>query len=147
MNATVYETEKKAAGLQHNLKEQRAHLIDTGKTELLDLRTVGTHNIIKIPKGKMLTGGHMVILTAAASAGAATAQLKVGAVALTSAIAKADLTANKVIPLVVPAAGGDVYAVDADKTIDLVVGTAALTALKVLVFPEFMDINTTMTRG
>lgn len=147
MNATVYETEKKAAGLQHNLKEQRAHLIDTGKTELLDLRTVGTHNIIKIPKGKMLTGGHMVILTAAASAGAATAQLKVGAVALTSAIAKADLTANKVVPLVVPAAGGDVYAADADKTIDLVVGTAALTALKVLVFPEFMDINTTMTRG
>lgn len=147
MNATVYDTEKKGAGLQHNLKEQRAHLIATAKADLLGTRAVGTHNLIKIPKGKMLVGGKMVVLTAATSAGAATIQIKVGTVALTSAIAKADVTANKVIPLVVPAAGGDVYAADADMTIDLVVAVAALTALKVLIIPEFIDINSTMTRG
>ena len=147
MDATAYETEKKGAGLQHNMTEQRAHLIDTAKTDLLGTRAVGTHNLITIPKGKMLAGGKMVILTAATSAGAATVQIKVGSVALTAATAKADLTANKVIPLVVPAAGGDVYAAAADLTIDMVVAVAALTAFKILIFPEFIDIKSTMTRG
>ncbi len=89
----------------------------------------------------------MIIETDGASGGAATVQFKANSVNLTSATAIADMTAKTVIPLVPPASGTDLYAKDAALTIDMVVATAALTALKYVIVPTFLDIDACLTSG
>lgn len=144
---TAKETIVKGVNSPNNYIRSEARLIDGA--ENAGLLTVETHSLFVIPKGNMLTGLKVVALAAVTSDGSATLQFKakIGAAAeaVHTAIAVADLAKGDVHVLPVAAIKG--YDADADTTIQLTVGVAALTALKVLVVAEYIPVVEFMTAG
>jgi len=132
----------------NNYTRSQAHLIDG--SEHAGILTVETHDLFSIPKGNMLTGLKIVALVNSLSAGGATVQFKakIGAAAESinaTAIGKADLAAGDVVVLPVEKIKG--YDVENDTVIQLTVGTAALTQLKLFVIAEYIPVLEFMTMG
>lgn len=144
---TAKETIVKGVNSPNNYIRSEARLIDGA--ENAGLLTVETHSLFVIPKGNMLTGLKVVALAAVTSDGSATLQFKANigdaAEAVHTAIAVANLAKGDVHVLPVAAIKG--YDADNDTTIQLTVGVAALTALKVLVVAEYIPVVEFMTAG
>lgn len=109
----------------------------------------GTHDLFKIPAGNLLTGIKAVALANTTSSGSATIQfkLKIGdaAEAIGSAVGKADIQAGDSINAAVT--GIKAYSGDDDLVVELVVGTAALTAVDLLVIAETVPVKEFITAG
>lgn len=132
----------------NNYIRSEAHIIDG--SEHTGILTVAAHDLFVIPKGNMLTGIKIVALTDTLSAGSATVQFqaKIGAAAEdinATAIGKADLAAGDVVVLPVEKIKG--YDDDTDTVIQLTVGTAALTQLRLFVIAEYIPVLEFMTMG
>ena len=116
-----------------------------------DLLTVATHSLIKIPAGNMISGIKVLPLASATSAGAATLQFlaKVGsgtAEAINgTALALAALAAGKVHNLNLSSVKG--YSETDDTVIQMTVGTADFTALKFMIFVEYIPVSNFLNRG
>ena len=124
-----------------------AHTING--TENSEILATGTHDLFKIPAGFMLTGLKAVALADTTSSGSATIQfkLKIGesAEAINSAVGKADIQTGDVINAAVTAIKG--YSADSDLIVELTVGTAALTAIDLLVIAETVPVKEFLTAG
>ena len=129
--------------------QSEAHLIDG--TEEPGVLASDTHDLFKIAKGNMLTGLKVCALANTTSEGSATVQFKakVGSAAAEAingtAIGKADLQAGDVVCIPVEKIKG--YDAEGDVLIQLTVGTAALTAVKLLVVAEYIPVTQFLTAG
>lgn len=107
--------------------------------------TVATHNIVPIPVGEALAFAIGYVETAFTSAGSSTHQFQVGSDTLTGAIPKANLAAGDVIMIGFDAnddtTSAAKYAKSAADTLDVAVGTAAVTAGKLYLQCFFVDVN------
>jgi len=109
----------------------------------------GTHNIAAIPEGFAFLQGAVVVTEAFTSAGSATVKFLTGEADFTGAVPKADLTIGEVFKLeqnlAINATEGAPYYVDGTtvtaETIDVTVGTAALTAGKAKLVIDLIDIS------
>ena len=145
---TAKDTAVKGVNSPSNYTRSAAHLIDGG--EFPGILDVDTHDICKLPAGAAVTGITVISLDSAASSGSATAQfkLKVGdssAEALHTAIGKADLAAGDVAKYSVAKIKG--YEADKEPLLQLTVGTAAFTALKLLVIVDYIPATEFITAG
>ena len=125
--------------------------IDVTTSAYTGIESVETHNLVPIPVGKALVGGYAVVYTAVTSDGSATVQFTVGSETLTGALPKADLAKGDVIRLSVgdkeDTAGAGTYAHTTADTLDWIVGTAALTAGRVILYLDFVDVSDATTNG
>lgn len=114
----------------------------------------GTHNIIPIPEGYALLSADVVITEAFTSAGSATVKFLTGENDFTGAVPKAALTVGEVFPLLsvldATATAGVGHYVDGTvvtaETLDVTVGTAALTAGKAIIVARLMNISNLQVR-
>ena len=133
----------------NNYIRSEAHLIDG--SENAGVLAADTHSLFKIPKGNMLTGLKVCALASTTSEGSATVQFKakVGSSAAEAingtAIAKADLAAGDVVCIPVEKIKG--YDASGDTVIQMTVGTAALTAVKLLIVAEYLPVTELLTAG
>lgn len=125
------------------LGKEYQYIFDFTDEMLADIRAVGTHNLIKVPKNKALIGFKIIVLADVTSAGAVTLQVKHGVANITSAIAKASLVKGVVFNY--PSQSIVTWNETADTTIDVIIGTAALTGGKVLLIPDLIDISEIVT--
>jgi hypothetical protein len=110
---------------------------------LSEIAATGTHDLKKLPAGEALVGLKVVVIEAAASGGAATAQFKVNGSAINStAVALAGLAAGFVHNLNV--SGVAAYG---ENTIQLTVGGAAYTGGKLLCIAETLPAEMFVTAG
>lgn len=144
---TAKDTLVKGVNSMNQYTRYKAHLIDG--TEHSGILASDTHDLFTIPKGNMLTGLKLVAKADTTSSGSATVQFKakIGstAEAIHTAIGKGDL------------ATGDVFACDVQKIkaydpdndiiIQMTVGTAALTALKLFVIVEYIPVDEFLNAG
>lgn len=145
---TAKDTVVKGVNSLNNYTRFEAHLLDG--TEHPGILAADTHDLFKIPAGNAVTGITIVSLDTATSSGSATAtfKAKVGtadAEALHSAVALADLAAGDTAKFLTTKIKG--YAADAETLIQLTVGTAAFTKLKLLVIVEYVPVVEFMTAG
>lgn len=144
---TAKETRLKGVNSFDNYIRRETHLIDGA--ENAGILAADTHSLFIIPKGNMLTGLKVLSLETAASSGSATAQFKASinsvAEALHTAIGKADLAAGDVAVIPVEKIKG--YDASYDTVIQLTVGTAAFTTLKLLVVAEYIPVTEFLTAG
>lgn len=144
---TAKDTILKGVNSLNNYVRSEAHLIDG--SQHAGILAADTHSLFIIPKGNMLTGLKVLSLETAASSGSATAQFKASinsvAEALHTAIGKADLAAGDVAVIPVEKIKG--YDASYDTVIQLTVGTAAFTTLKLLVVAEYIPVVEFMTAG
>ena len=132
----------------NNYIRSEAHLIDG--TENPGVLAADTHSLFKLPAGSAVTGLTIVSLATATSSGSATAQFKVkvgtsDAEAMHTAVALADLAAGDTAKFLTTKIKG--YEADKEPLIQLTVGTAAFTALKLLVIVEYLPVSDFMTAG
>lgn len=166
-NATAIETKVKAPFGFTNLTEAAVHVFDVCVAALVGLKTVAVHNLITIPAGKALVSCKVIVQDEFTSDGSATVQFKIGSEVLTGLIPVASLVAGAVINLnfnvwsgvgtvatstcaltsASPTGGTVSYIKATDDTLDMGVATAALTAGKFILVPEFMDVSAILTRG
>ena len=144
---TSKDTLVKGVNSEVNYVRSEAHIIDG--TENSGVLAQDTHDLFVIPAGNALVGLKVVALADTTSSGSATVtfKAKVGtetATAVGSAIAKANLATGFVQNLSVATLA---YSATADTKIEMTVGTAALTAVKLLVIAEYIPINMFMTAG
>lgn len=129
----------------------RTYDIDVTTTAYDGIETVATHNLIPIPKGEALVYGMGFVQTAFTSSGNATLTFQVGSDVLSGAIPKANLAVGDVIKLLwVESASTEskaTYAKTAADTLDWVVGTAALTAGRIILVCGFVNVNAILTNG
>ncbi len=125
--------------------------IDVTDPDLSGIETVETHNLVEVPVGQALIGAKLIVLESFTSAGAATVQFSCNSHNLGGALPKADLAKGDVVDLPVndaeDTAGGALYAHTTALSIDMTVGTAALTAGRFLLIPEFVDVSACTTNG
>lgn len=125
--------------------------IDVTKAAFAGIETVETHKLVPIPLGKALVGGYAVVLTSFASTGNATVVFQVGSETLTGTLPKADLAKGDVIRLSVgdkeDTAGAATYSHTEADTLDWVVGTEVLTAGRVLLYLDFVNVLAATTNG
>lgn len=144
---TSKDTRVKGVNSPNNYIRSEAHLIDG--SENAGILAADTHSLFIIPKGNMLVGLKVLALGTSTSEGSATAQFKAGinsvSEALHTAIGKADLAAGDVV--VIPVEKIKAYDPAYDTVIQLTVGTAAFTALKLLVVAEYIPVVEFMTAG
>lgn len=146
---TAKDTVVRGVNSPNNYVRSEAHLIDG--TENAEILAADTHSLFKLPKGTMLTGLKICALENTASSGSATLQFKakVGDSAAeainSSAIAKADLQKGDVV--CIPVEKIKTYDADNGAVVQLTVGTADLTALKLLVVAEYIPVTEFMTAG
>jgi hypothetical protein len=144
---TTKDTLVKGVNSMNNYIRSEAHILDG--VENPGILDADTHSLFVIPKGNALVGLKIVALADTTSSGSATLQFKakIGstAEAIHTAIAKADLAAGDVVVADVAKIKG--YDAENDTVIQLTVGTAALTAVKLLVIAEFLPIVEFMTAG
>ena len=144
---TTKDTLVKGVNSMTNYTMSEAHLIDG--TENSGILAADTHSLFVIPKGNMLTGLKIVALAATTSSGSATVQFKASingtAEALHTAIGKADLAAGDVVVIPVEKIKG--YDPDYDTIIQMTVGTAALTAVKLFIVAEYIPVYDFLTAG
>jgi len=147
VDITAKDTVVKGVNSPNNYIRSEAHLIDGAENS--GILAAETHDLFKIGAGNALTALKVVSLADTTSSGSATVQFKVkigaNAEALHTAIGKADLAAGDVVDLPV----GKIKAYDAsnDTVIEVTVGTADLTALKLLVIAEYIPVKAFMTAG
>lgn len=144
---TNKDTHVRGVNSPNNYIRSEAHLIDG--VENPGILAQDTHDLFVLPKGNALVGLKIIALDSTTSSGSATVtfKAKVGtetATAVGSAIAKANLAAGFVHNLAVATLA---YSTTADTTIQMTVGTAALTAAKLLVIAETIPIEMFMTAG
>jgi hypothetical protein len=144
---TTKDTIVKGVNSENNYVRSEAHILDG--TENSGILAADTHDLFVIPKGNALVGLKVIALSSTTSGGSATVQFKakVGtetATAIGSAIAKANLAAGFVHNLAVATLA---YSATADTTIEMTVGTAALTAVKLLVIAEYIPVDMFMNAG
>lgn len=144
---TAKDTLVKGVNSPNNYIRSEAHLLDG--SEHPGILAADTHDLFSIPKGNALVGLTLVALDATASEGSATVQFKTkingAAEALHTAIAKADLAAGDTVE--VPVAKIKAYDPDYDTIVQMTVGTAALTALKLLVIARYVPVKEFMELG
>ena len=124
-----------------NFIKQRSYCLNG--IEVPEILAVGTHNVIALPRGEAITKIRIVALDATTSGGSATLQFKVafGEVAEnvgTSAVAIANLAAGDVYDFAVNGIKG--YEAESGAVIQLSVGAAALTGMKLLVIVETIPV-------
>jgi len=146
---TSKDTSVKGVNSPTNYIRSEAHLIDG--VENPGILAADTHSLFVIPKGNAIVGLKVVALSDTTSAGSATVtfKVKVGtetATAVGSAIAKANLAAGFVHNLAVATLAYGSGSSD-DITIQMTVGTAALTAAKLLVIVDTVPVEMFMTAG
>lgn len=129
----------------------RDRVVEVGVLDaaLSGIETVATHNIFAVPTGLALVSAKLVVVEDITSAGAATVKIAIGGKDVTAAIAKAKLVQGAVINLDLDATGDNMsYAFDATAvTIDMTVGTAALTGGKFILYPTYVDIKGVLENG
>ena len=147
VDITGFDTVVKGVNSPNCYIRSEAHLIDG--SEYSGILAVETHSLFTIPAGNALTALKVCALADTASDGSATVQFKAkigaSAEAIHTAIGKADLAAGDVVDLPVVKIKG--YDASAATVIQLTVGTAALTALKLLVIAEYIPVKEFMTAG
>ena len=121
--------------------KQRSYCLNGA--EAPEILATGTHNVIALPKGEAVTRVRVIALENTTSGGSATLQFKVafGETAEninTSAVGISNLAAGDVYDLPVNGVKGYDEAVGA--VIQLAVGSAALTAVKLLVVVETLPV-------
>lgn len=124
-----------------NFIKQRSYCLNGA--EVPEILATGTHDVIALPKGEALIGLRVIALENTASGGSATLQFKVaiGEAAENinaSAIGIGNLAAGDVHALPVNAVKG--YDEDVGAVIQLSVGSAALTAVKLLIVVETLPV-------
>lgn len=131
-----------------NFMKQRSYCFDGGVVP--EIMSIGTHNIIAVPVGECVAKIRVIALENSTSGGSATLQFKLSfgetsEVINSSTIAVGALAAGDVHELVV----NGIKAYDAEKTpvIQLVVGSSAFTAMKLLVIVETLPVTEFMTMG
>lgn len=146
--ADVTNKESRVPGVNQdtNFVKQEAHMVDAAG---LGVTEVGTHDLFKMPAGVMVTGVRAAVITGSAPAGA-TVQFKAlvngSAVNLTPALSGALLGSGAVINAPVTS-GGAYDIVGSGATIQMTVGTSALTAFKALVAVETIPVVEFLERG
>ena len=144
---TANDTLIKGVNSFRNYLQSEAHLIDGG--EYAGILATGTHDLFKIPAGNMLVGLSIVALGDTASSGEATVQFKAkidsAAENIGDAIGKADLAAGDVVTLTVSKIKG--YNAENDIVIEMTVGVAALTGLKLFVIANYVPVKEFITAG
>ena len=144
---TAKDTLVKGVNSLTNYTRSEAHILDG--SENAGILAADTHSLFELPAGSMLTALKVLALDDTASSGSATVQFKAkigaSAEALHTAIGKADLAEGDVVNIPVE----KVCAYDADNpiVIQMTVGTAALTAVKLLVVAEYIPVVEFMTAG
>lgn len=107
------------------------YTIDFLDSALTGIETVATHNLVVIPIGDALVAGYGVVTTAVVGS-SSTVQFAVNGDVLTGALAEADLAKGDVFSLNAndkeDTAGVEGFAHTAATTLDVLVGTATLTA-------------------
>lgn len=116
----------------------------------LGINGTGSHAFAVLPKGVAITKIRIIPLVAGASEGSATVQVaaksgSANAVGLHTAVGKAKLLLNNVIDL--PVNEKAAYFPADDVTLQLVVGTADLTAGELLVLVDSIPVEKFMTNG
>lgn len=144
---TTKDTLVKGVNSTTNYIRSEAHILDG--VENPGIMAADTHDLFVIPAGNALVGLKVIALDSTTSGGSATVtfKAKVGtetATAVGSAIAKANLAAGFVHNLAVATLA---YSGTAGTTIEMTVGTAALTAVKLLVIAEYIPVEMFMTAG
>jgi hypothetical protein len=131
-----------------NYLRQRAYTVDFAT--LSGIAAVGTHDIIKLPKGEALQALRVVAIESAASGGAATLQFKIAfngtaANVNSTAVAVAGLAKGMVQNM--PVTG--IKAVDSEYegVLQMVVGSAAYTGGKFLLIVETLPAEAFVTNG
>ena len=124
-----------------NFTKQRSYFLNGA--EVPEILATGTHNVIALPKGEAVTGVRVIALENTTSGGSATLQFKVdfGGTAEninTSAVGIANLSAGDVHDW--PVNGVKGYDETSGAVIQLAVGSAALTAVKLLVIVETLPV-------
>lgn len=147
-DVTASTIRQNGANQDTNYTKTDAYIIDASVAA--GLLTVATHSLVKVPKGNMITGVKVVALDTATSGGAATLQFlaKVGAAAaeaLNSALALAAMAAGKVHNI--PVSSVTAYSGTDETVIQITVGTAAFTALKFMLFVEYIPVTEFLNRG
>jgi hypothetical protein len=112
------------------------------------IETVGTHNLVTVSAGQALVGASLMVEDAVTSGGSATVKFNCGD-DLTGAIPVANLAAGDVVNFTFGATTGTVatYAKTADKTLNMTVATAALTAGKFVLVLGFIDVKAILENG
>lgn len=147
MDATSYIARKDAPyDAFARVGKDELHLVDV--KQISGLEAIGAHDLVVIPVGKALVDAKLIILTDAASAGAATVKMSLGTFDATAAIALADLTAGSVIDLMSGAtATCKGYAKAAAFNVKMTVAVADLTAFKFLLVTKTIDMDEVLTNG
>ena len=123
--------------------------IDVLDADFVGIETVAAHKLVAVPEGKALVGAKVVVLEDITSGGAATVKFTIGGKDVSAAIAKAKLIQGAVIALPLDATGDNLsYAFDATAvTVNMTVGTAALTAGKFLLYLSYVDVAGVVENG
>jgi hypothetical protein len=133
-----------------SLDKQEVFKIGVLETAFSGIETVATHSLITVPEGHALVSLDIIPTIAVTSAGDATVQFACGGVALHTAIGKAELVEGRVIHLPALTDGTSVnYSYDSDNLVDIemIVGTAALTAGEFVIRATYHDMKSTLERG
>ena len=145
---TGKDTVIKGVNSPNNYVRSVAHLIDG--TEHAGILAVDTHDLFRIPKGNMLKGLTILALDSATSSGAATIQFKAKTGSSAEAVnATAIGVANlaKGDAIAIPVEKIKAYDPENDIIIQMTVGTAALTAIRILIVAEYLPVTEFLTAG
>lgn len=125
------------------------YVIDVMDEDYANLETIGTHNLITVPQNQALVCGYMAVEEDITSDGSATVKFTCGGDDISGAIPKANLVAGDTFAFNFGGTTTSVasYAKAADKSIDMVIATADLTAGKVVLVFGFIDINAILNNG
>lgn len=124
-----------------NFVQEYAVELDLGA--MAEIAATGTHDLLKLPAGVALVGLKAVVVDAVTSGGAGTVQFKVNGSAVNStALSIAQLAKGMVHTM-----GVNGIAAYGENTLQLTVGTAALTGGKVLLIVETLPVDMFVTAG
>jgi hypothetical protein len=131
-----------------NYVRQDAHVFDF--TNLAAVGEVGTHDVIKLPRGAALQALRVFALDGAMSSGAATLQFKLSVAGTAAAINSSAIALSglaKGMSHNIVASGIKSFDADSEAVIQITVGTAAFTGGKILVIAETIPAIDFVTAG
>lgn len=118
-----------------NYIQERAYEVNF--TNNADISATGTHSLARIAKGEVVTGVKVIVAEAITSGGAATVQVKINGTAInTSAWALSGLSKGTVYSL-----NANGLAITDDILLQATVGTAAITAGKLIIIVETIPVD------
>lgn len=130
-----------------NMKEGRIYKFGVNDSGLSGIKAIGVHEIANVEKGNAVVGGALLItsdLKTATDAG--TVKVQVNGHDVTVEATVDNFTAGTVVQFTMDAPL-EVYADAADITVDLVVGTEALTAGAVILEVDTVNVDGILNRG